>query len=199
MRWFFRITIALVLLWGVYAVSPFVALYSTARAVENRDIPLIEARVNFRAVRISLAKQIVTAYLAATGRAGELKGAGGQLATGLGATLADPILAELVTPEALSNLLTQRGESIGGAAAPGIGGGRSSLADAFRVFADSEARGFRRYTFLLPPHRAPEEQFRLELRLNSSLTWRLTGVELPAGVRDKLVQELVKRTATAEK
>src|SRR4051812_42239215 len=46
----------------------------------------------------------------------------------------------------------------------------------------------------------PEERFRLLFRLSgpsSGFTWRLAGVELPARVRDQLVQQLVRREATA--
>jgi Protein of unknown function (DUF2939) len=88
MCWAGRILLALILIWAVYFVSPYVSLYGLAKAVEARDTAAIERRVNFRAVRVSVAKQIIPAYLAATGRESDLKGARGQAVVGIGASIA---------------------------------------------------------------------------------------------------------------
>src|SRR5690349_16883676 len=98
MRWVTRCLIALVLLWAGYVVSPFVALYSFAKAVETRDAAAIEKRVNFRALRSSLTTQLINEYLIATGRESELKGSRRQAAVGIGATIADPLVAQYLTP-----------------------------------------------------------------------------------------------------
>ena len=57
MRWFVRTLVALFLAWAVYLVSPYVALYGLARAVEARDMALLEERVDFPALRLSLARR----------------------------------------------------------------------------------------------------------------------------------------------
>ena len=62
MRWFRRSLVALALLWAVYLQSPYVALYNLAKALEARDVALIEERVDFPALRLSLARQIAAAY-----------------------------------------------------------------------------------------------------------------------------------------
>src|SRR3954469_24932964 len=110
MRWFTRSLIFVALAWAIFAISPYVALYSFAKAVEARDVNAITERVNFQAVRISITKQLVTAYLQATGRAGELKGPSGRFIVGAGTTIADPLVAEYVSPEALINLLDNRAD-----------------------------------------------------------------------------------------
>ena len=105
MRWFIRFFVVLTLAWLVFAASPYYALYDFARAVEAGDLATIRARVNFSAVRISLSKQLVTAYLVATGRESELKASNKGLVAAAGGTLVDPLLAQYVTPEALAGFL----------------------------------------------------------------------------------------------
>lgn len=191
MRWMVRIGLALLVGWVVFAVSPYVALYNLARAVEARDVAAIRERVNFRAVRLSITKQIVTDYLVSIGKGRELSASDRSLAAGVGATIADPLVAKLVTPEALLDLLDDGWpEGVVPGKPPGSGGlGVNALKDAWRVFAASETRGFRVVRVPLPPEKPPEEQFRLQLRFQH-LAWRLTGVELPAALRQRLVKEL---------
>src|SRR3954467_9289877 len=62
MRWFIRSLVALALLWAVYLLSPYVALYNLAKALEARDVPVIEEGVDFPALSLSLARQIAAAY-----------------------------------------------------------------------------------------------------------------------------------------
>ena len=200
MRWILRLSLILTVVWALLALSPFWALYSLSRAVQARDVAAVSERVNFRAVRASLARQLVTAYLIATGRENELKSSAGRIASGLGATLAEPIVAELVTPQALIGLLEDGWpESATRVDKPsGLSGiGSLGLGDAWGVFLAAEARGFRKVFVSAPVDRPAAERFRIELRLNRSLTWRVTGIELPQELRQRLVQELIKRGNTA--
>src|SRR3712207_6614894 len=88
MRWFFRGFAAVFLIWIIYAASPYVALYSLAKAVEAGDAAAIEERIDFQAVRLSLSRQIVSAYMQATGNAKETSSSlFGQVAAGAGASL----------------------------------------------------------------------------------------------------------------
>ena len=106
MRWMLRIGIGLGLAWLVFLASPFVALHGLGRAVETRDVEAVRARVNFRALRLSLLKQVIGAYL--DERAGRALGpAERQLAADAGATAADPLVAQLLTPEAIIELLNE--------------------------------------------------------------------------------------------
>jgi hypothetical protein len=203
MRWTLRISFLLLLAWAIFMVSPFVALYSLAKAVEARDIARIEERVNLQAVRISLSKQLVADYLVAMGRGKELEGIDRQVASEVGATLADPLVAELITPAALIDLLadgwpegvvSQPKRAAEAAEAAGFSFDFGSLGKAFELFVKSESRGFRNIYIPLPPDKAPGDGFRVHLRL-SGTTWRLTGIELPRALRRSLVRKLPRSQA----
>ena len=196
MRWIARIAIALILVWAIYFISPFVSLYGLAKAIEAKDAAGIEERVNFRAVRISVARQLIPAYLIATGRESELKGARGDAMVGIGASIADPLLAQYLSPASLAGFLNDpRFVSGQSATAPG-GFGPSSLHDAWRLFVTSQTRGFRVISFAVPVDKPGDEQFRLRMRI-SGLGWRLVGLDLPKPVLQRLVQELIKSNPTA--
>src|SRR3954452_13163061 len=104
MRWTIRIGAALALLWVAYAVSPYIAAYRLAAAVQARDVEAIRARVDFRALRLSLAKQILAIYLTTTGDGGTSEAAARQLATAA-VEIAEPLMAQLLSPEVLLDLL----------------------------------------------------------------------------------------------
>jgi hypothetical protein len=196
MRWVARSFIALIVLWAAYMVSPFVALYRFAKAVEAKDIAAIEARVNFRALRTSLTGQLITEYLIATGREDELKGSRRQATVGIGATIADPVIAQYLTPAALAGFLEDprvTGRAPQFASRPI---NLDSLSDAWRVFITAETRGFRAITVSVPVDQPVENQFRFQLRL-SGVTWRLIGISLPKPILQRLVQEIIKNNPTA--
>jgi len=67
MRWLFRSLVVLALAWVVFMLSPYVAFYKLAKAVQAKDVAAITERVNFSAVRLSLSRQIASAYAKATG------------------------------------------------------------------------------------------------------------------------------------
>jgi hypothetical protein len=194
MRWTVRFLGALILIWAVYFVSPYVAMYRLAAAVAAKDVAAIEERVNFPAVRISLAKQLIPAYLKATGRESELAGSRGQAVVGIGTTIADPIIARYLSPAALTGLLED--PRLGKPRATGGGIGLSSFGDAWLLFVTAETRGFRAVSFAVPVGRPAGEQFRLQLRIKS-FGWRLVGIELPPPVLRRLVQELIKNNPAA--
>jgi hypothetical protein len=198
MRWFGRIFLALILVWAIYFVSPHVSLYGLGKAIEAKDVAAIERRVNFRAVRVSVAKQLIPAYLVATGRESELKGLKGQAVVGIGTSIADPLLAQYLSPAALAGFLSEPGFAAGGEARSLASGGigLNSLGDAWRLFVTAELRGFRVVSFPVPVNRPAEEQYRLHMRIRG-LGWRLVGIDLPKPVLERLVKELVKSNPPA--
>jgi hypothetical protein len=198
MRWTLRIGFLALVGWAVFMASPFVALYQLAQAVEARDTAAISERVNFHALRLSLSKQIVSEYLRTMGRGQELDTFERNLATSAGTTLADPLVARLVTPEAVVSLLSGR-------LPPEASAGRSSrlsvrplevgsVGSAVRIFMASQSRGFRNILIALPDGRPRTEQVRLHLRL-SGTAWRLLGVELPQAMVTALVKQLPRVSA----
>ncbi|WP_114945511.1 DUF2939 domain-containing protein [Microvirga calopogonii] len=196
MRWTLRISFLLFLAWAIFMVSPFVALYDLSKAVEARDVARITERVNFNALRASLARQILGEYL----KTQDLGGLDRQAAAQAGTATLNPVLEELITPQALIDLLDdgQLQQSAGAAVAGGIffplTFDAASFEKAWRTFILSESQGFRSITVPLPADEPKDRQFRITLRL-SSTTWRLTGIELPEPLR----KELTKRASSATK
>ncbi len=192
MRWTFRISFFLLLAWGIFTVSPFVALYDLSKAVEAKDVTRISERVNFNALRVSLAQQILGEYL----KTQDLGPLNRQVAAQAGAVTLNPVLEELVTPQALIDLLEdgQLRQVEGEASTTPITFDPGSLRRAWQIFIASESKGFRAITIPLTPDEPRDRQFRIDMRL-SGTTWRLTGIDLPSPLRE----ELIKRAAAASK
>lgn len=202
MRWTIRLFIVFMFAWAIFMVSPFVALYDLAKAVKAQDLARVEERVNLRAVRLALSKQLVSEYLKTVGRGQELDSFNRNLATSAGATIADPIVAQLVTPEAMMRLLNGSlpQEVAGGAPTipTGLPTNLGSLGTVWRTYIASESRGFRSIIVPVPEGREKAQQFRLTLRLSGwsgGFTWRLTGVELPEPLLRELIRQLPRGTA----
>src|SRR5205085_2135047 len=104
MIWWLRAGAGLALAWIVYAASPFVALHSLGRAVEDGDTAAIRRRVNFRGIRVSLMKQIVGTYVDEAG-GGKLSPGDRQLAVQAGMQVAEPLVQSLLSPEFIIDLL----------------------------------------------------------------------------------------------
>ncbi|MBB3018620.1 hypothetical protein FHR70_001674 [Microvirga lupini] len=193
MRWTFRISFMLLLAWAIFVVSPFVALYDLSKAVQAKDVARITERVNFNALRASLARQILGEYL----KTQDISERDRQLVAQAGATTLNPVLEELVTPQAVIDLLEDgqlqqiQREGAGG---PAISLNPGSLQNVWRIFILSEAQGFRAITIPLTPDEPKDQQFKVTLRL-SGTTWRLTGIDLPSALRE----ELTKRASAASK
>lgn len=194
MRWTIRISFLLFLAWAIFMVSPFVALYDLNKAVEAKDIGRITERVNFNALRNSLSRQILGEYM----KDQDLEGVERDLATEAGAAALNPVVEQLVTPQALIDLLEDGWPE---ATAGGMSGtavslrfDMGSLKQAWRTFIFSESQGFRSVTIPVRADEAKEKQFKITMRLRGT-TWRLSGIELPASLRD----ELIKRAAVASR
>ena len=191
MRWTLRISFLLLLAWAIFMVSPFVALYDLSKAVEARDLARITERVNFNALRVSLARQILGEYL----KTQDLGGLDQQAASQAGAATLNPVLEELITPQAVIDLLDDgQIAGAGGVPASPIRLDLGSIENVWRTFIASESQGFRAITIPLPVDAQKDSQFRVTMRLRGT-TWRLTGIDLPAPLRE----ELIKRAAAATK
>jgi hypothetical protein len=193
MRWTLRAIIVIALLWVGYAAWPFWAAYDLINALQNRDAAALAQRVNFPAVRRSLTEQVVTGYLQLSGKDARL----GQFARGTAvaavASVADPIVAKLISAEALVELL-HNGWPVSvlpDGAADFHGLGSASLGNVWQLFLHSE-QGLRSWEFPLPIGAPPARKFRLQFRLTNWM-WKLSAIELPEELRARLAQELVKQ------
>src|SRR5262245_46413760 len=107
MRWILGAIVAIVVLVVAWAAWPFFAVYELAHAVQQRDSAAVAARVHFPSVRQSLTEQIVVTYLQLTGRDARLGQIGRGLAVGAVTSIADPIVAKLISAETLVELLNR--------------------------------------------------------------------------------------------
>jgi hypothetical protein len=199
MRWTLRIAAVLAALLLAYAIWPVVGFSRIASAIEARDGAALAKLVDFRALRKSLTKQIVAAYIELTGKEKQLGLMGKTLAVGIGTSYAEPIVAELLNEQTLIDLLT-KGQVGGGG---GVGAvkvpaelapfSKSAMQSTWQTWWASEY-GLGDYYIYLPPDKAPDKQFKVRLSLKD-LQWKLTGLDLPGPMRVELAQQLVKQRA----
>ena len=189
MRWFVGSALGLVLLWAAYVASPYWALVDLAKAVESHDVQAISERVNFRAFRLSPARQVAAAGMGS--RAGSPDA---NIAASTLAVAAEPLLERIVTPEGVVRLLDEigtTGRPGSGSSARGVRLDRGALQTVVDLVRASRWRGFRNVYFSLASKADPDQQSRLQLRL-SRLRWRLVAVDLSPEARQRLRDEAVR-------
>ncbi len=176
--------------WLALAAWPIQTVVKLAHAVETGDIATVVAHVDFASVRASLTEQVGDTYLQLTGIKVSPLARG--LATAAAGSVADPIIARVVTPEALTDLLkTGWPNAVASNRPPGtIGLSTQNVGTAWQIFASADY-GLRRFLVVVPPSFAPQHRFGLEFRL-SQWRWQLTGVRLPEPVRVALAEALGK-------
>ena len=207
MRWTVRIAALLFVFWAGYVVSPYVAAWRLAAAVQARDLESIRARVNVRAVQTSLAKQIVAVYLVETAEGRPSEAAARQLAVAA-VDIAGPLLVQLLAPETLLDLLDDGWpQSIvsdppppgsepepPGPGAPGTPR-RAGLGSGLGwrdMLTMVDTRGFRKFSLTVPGLAGGLSRVRLSFRLEG-WTWRLTEIEVPEALARRLAEELRRR------
>ena len=188
------LTIAILgIVWIGYIAWPIYDLFVMLRAVEARDIDTVTRRIDFNRVRISLADQIVHAYMRRTGiQPSPLASNVARGALGI----ADPIAQKLISPEALSQLITTGWPPATVAPdgpPPGtVGITTHTIGTVWQIFHNSEY-GLGRFEVVGPAALPPQHRFRLEFRL-LQWNWRLVGVVLPENIQNLLLDELLKAT-----
>lgn len=171
-----------------FLVSPFIGMSHLRSAIDARNAAGLSERVDFNRVRNSIGEQIVGTYLKISGRGQQLGVLGTSLAGGLGRALADPLLAEIVNPEGLLDLLGGRSVSVLSGASASLSQGTATAWELFRA----TEYGLGNAYITLPPSADPTEQFRVRLQI-LQWNWKLTAVDLPERVRIELAKELQKR------
>ena len=197
MRWGLWTTVVLIVLLVAYFAWPLVGFYSLASAVESRNAAAFAERVDFPSLRRSLSQQVIAEYLKLTGKDKQLGRFRTGVASGVGAALAEPVVAQFLNAETLLDFLNKGsvkgGGSISSETAPFSG---STWRNAWRVWWHSEY-GLTRFSAYLPPDKSKDEQFKVGLSLRD-WEWKLTGIGLPDQLRVQLAQELVRRKQARE-
>jgi hypothetical protein len=128
-------------------------------------------------------------YLKLTGKEKKLGRFRTGVATGVGAALAEPVIAQFLNAETLLDFLNKGSVRDGAKISSEIAAfSGSSWRNAWQVWWQSETR-FHAY---LPPDKPKNEQFKVRLSLRE-WQWKLTGIGLPEHLRVQLAQELVRR------
>jgi len=183
----------LAVVWIGYTVWPLYDLLVLVRAIETRDVDTVTRHVYFGAMRESLTNQIIAAYVRRTGiQISPL--AQSMAASALGIT--DPVVAKLISPEALSELLSAGWPvTVVADPPPGtVGITTSTIGTIWQIFANSEY-GIGRFEVSAPAVLPPLQRFRLTFRL-LQWRWQLVAVILPETIQNLLRDELVKATRT---
>ena len=181
--------ITLGLLWIGYIAWPLYDLLVLVRAMEIRDVDTVTRHVYFGAVRMSLANQVVAAYVRRTGI--EISPFAQSMAAGaLG--VAVPIVQKLISPSALSELLGIGWPvTVGSDPPPGtVGITESTIGTIWQIFGNSEY-GFARFEVAAPAALPQQQRFRLTFQL-LQWRWRLVAITLPENIQNLLGDELAK-------
>lgn len=180
-----------------YWLWPYAGAYAIARAATDHDTAALAEHVNEPALKRSLGRQIVAAYLAKSGRGEKLGSLGRGLANAVGTSIASPYLDQLLSPEALGALLAQGhiGDIKVADRTIAIDHQVPSLAAVFQshltdVLLHSFYDGIASFRFSIPEPQGGDSDYGVHVRL-SGLTWRLSGLDLPPDVLDRIATDAV--------
>lgn len=183
-----------------YWAWPFVGLHDLAADLAARDSADLDREVDFTRLRHSLTDQLIQAYLKVDTRAAKLGAFGNAVASAIGVSIADPLVAQMINPENLVVLLnggtiaSEFGEvslKSGTAALTPKELPTSGVGTAWRAWLSAEYR-LNRFSLAVPVDAEPSDQFRLRMQL-LQWHWKLIGLDLPDSLRIRLVQELAKK------
>jgi Protein of unknown function (DUF2939) len=190
MRWFVGIVVALLVGTAIYLASAIVSLHGLIEAARAGDGAGVLARTDTARVRRSLVDQIVTAYLARLGRDRPVKTLERLAANTYGASIADAMIAQMLSEEKLTNILNKGAISSGGNAV----GNMPRLTD---IDTSSVLETLRRISPVKPVEffvrLGPQDSaggISLHFKGNG---WKLSGIELPSTAVEALAQNLVNR------
>jgi hypothetical protein len=149
-------------------------------------------RIDIGRVRDSLTDQLIRTYLHLTGKDAKLSLFTQNVVIGVAKTISDPIVAQMVSPEALADFL-QSGWPNG--VLPdrpiGFGGlGDHKLDSLWKLFRNSEY-GMGKFYISFPLDGPATQQIRLRLHV-SNWIWKLYSIDLPEEMRLRLAKEILK-------
>ena len=195
MRWTLVIVLAMITLLAGYTVWPIYGLYRIASAVETRNSAALQELIDFPSLRVSLGQQMADANLKKlTGKsAGSSERSESPVTAGVGATIADAMLAKIIfNPERLLDLLGKGWVSADPSPPTGLEAPftANSLGSAWQTWLNSDYSG-RTFYVAIPVDRSSDQRFRVRLRL-VHWDWKLSGLDLPESMITHLTQELTR-------
>jgi hypothetical protein len=194
MRKTVAILLVLVALCVAYVAWPFVSLLAVVRAAQAGDVAKIQQRIDVPALRRSLAGQIVATYARLNGIRPDPTG----LTVGVVTSFMDPFIDKLMSPIAVTELmrdgwprgvLEQRPADVEGL-------DLESLGNVWQLYLNSDY-GIGEVRTTVPIRKPRDKQYRVQLAL-SDWTWKLSGLDLPVALQERLAREVMKLQGKAE-
>ena len=188
MRWLGGTLLALLVGVGIYVGSALVSLNGLVEAARSGDGAGVLARTDVDRLRHSLVDQIVSAYLKQLGRDRPVKPLERMVANTYGASVADAMIAKMLTAENLTAILNKGAISSGGAAIANMQ--RLSEIDTSKVL-----QTLRRISPVKPVEFLvllgdTEEAGGVSIHFEGK-GWKLSGIQLPSAAVQVLAQDLV--------
>ena len=188
MRWLGGTLLALLVGVGIYVASALVSLNGLVEAARSGDGAGGLARTDVDRLRHSLVDQIVSAYLKQLGRDRPVKPLERMVANTYGASVADAMIAKMLTAENLTAILNKGAISSGGAAIANMQ--RLSEIDTSKVL-----QTLRRISPVKPVEFLvllgdTEEAGGVSIHFEGK-GWKLSGIQLPSAAVQVLAQDLV--------
>ena len=188
MRWFFGTLLALILAVGIYVGSALISLDGLVKAARAADGTTVLERTDMPRLKHSLVDQIVSAYLKRLGRDRPVKPLERLAANTYGASIADAMLATMLTEENLTRVLNSGAINFGQPATVNIH--RLTEIDTSKVF-DLLNR--------ISPVKPVEFLFRLGETDDAGGVslhfegrgWKLSGIQLPPAAVQALADRLI--------
>ena len=195
-RWIWSVGTVVVL--GLACWSwPLVGAAQLARAVQTGIAADVVDRIDTDRLRRSLARQIAAAYLDASGRGKKMGSFGRSIAGAAVTTVADPYVAELLTPENITALLAhgrinqvklgQQTVAVKGEIPTFAGllnGNWLSLAT------DSYFDQITDFVIPVDGGHGTDDQFGVHMHLDG-VGWKLAGLDLPATLVDEMARSIM--------
>jgi len=188
MRWFLGTIFALLVGVMIYAGSAVISLKGLVEVAKAGDGAGVLARTDTVRLRRSLVDQIVSAYLKQLGQDRPVRPLQRLVANTYGASIADAMIAKMLTPENLTAILNKGAINSGG----------TPIANMVRLTEIDTSNVFETLTRISPINPV-EFQIRLgETESAGGISvhfegngWKLSGIQLPAAAIQVLAQDLV--------
>lgn len=190
MRWFFGTLFALLVVVGIYLGSAVISLTNLAEAARAGDAPEVIARTDLVRLRRSLVDQIVSAYLKQLGRDRPVKPLERLAANTYGASVADAMIAKMLTAENLTDILSRGAISSDGSTVANM---RSlSEIDTSNVFETLKRISPIKPVELMISLGEGESAGGISIHFEGD-GWKLSGIQLPSAAVQGLAQNLINK------
>lgn len=195
-RWSVIVGVIVVLVVGYWS-WPLVGGAQLASSARNGDAGEVFDRVDVDGLRRSLARQIAAAYLDVTGKGKKMGSFERSIAGAAVTTVADPYVAQLLTPENVMALLSKghvNEVSLGGktVAVKGDLPDFTTLLDGHLLSAITGSYFDQPKDFVIPVEgvHGTDDQYGVHMHL-VGLTWKLGGLDLPAPLVEQMARSIL--------